>query len=115
MKTATELRKALEDAREKELSPVKLAVRMAITQVEEKMEAALADPGQFSKNPYFGGAMPVGAFYEGSYKEFIRLLSEFFVPLGHVVKESHGGGGMYATYFVHMPDIAAPRARIQNM
>jgi hypothetical protein len=104
MKTAADFRKALDEAKDRSLDPVRLAVKDAISKVEFQMEAALAKPDNYSANPYFGDKMPIGAHYKGGYKDFLRLLSAEVAPLGYIVEESHDGGGMFATFVVRMPE-----------
>ena len=100
MKTAALLRDALENARARQLDTVRVAVKEAIAQLERQMEAMLAIPDNYSKDPVLGDRMPTGASYKGSYKDFIELLTKEIGPLGYTVTESVDSSGRYATYVV---------------
>jgi hypothetical protein len=116
MKSAADFRKALDEAKNRSLDPVRLAVKDALVMVEFQMKDALAKPDSYSANPYFGDKMPVGAYYKGGYKDFIRLLGAELTPLGYIVEQSHDGGGMYSTYVVRMPEkrdsVVGPKRKV---
>ena len=111
MKTAAELRIAIEEARNISLNHVREAVKDAMAHIEKQMEAMLANPTQYGTKPSFGDKMPAKAWHKNGYENFIALLSAELGPLGYKVVESHDGGGMYATYHVTMIEEEKPAKR----
>jgi hypothetical protein len=104
MKTAEELRKAIDKAKQRDLTPVYNAVNKAIAELERQMDDLVLNPNLYSNNPVLGSEMPAGAYYNGSYANFLTVMRLKLNPLGYDVKESHDGGGMHSTYTVRMKE-----------
>lgn len=102
MKTATQFKLALENAKKQDLAPVREAVKEAIVAVEAQMDKALENPTNVSHSPVFGDKMPAKALYKGKYDHFLHALNTELALTGWMAEENHDGGGMYATYLVRM-------------